>query len=209
MGNKVLKVGVTGGIGSGKSYVCALFREKGFPVYHCDEQAKRLMVEDAQLVGSLKALVGNDAYLQDGTLNKKVVASFLFSDAGNAQRINHLVHPRVKDDFLQWLACQTASVVFMESAILFESGFESLVDTTLMVFAPLQVRLQRVMQRDAITEEVAMSRVKAQMDEQEKLRKADLLVINDGTSDLESQINETIAFLTAPSEGSGSVIEDR
>jgi len=201
MGDRVMKVGVTGGIGSGKSYVCALLGEKGYPVYQCDEQAKRLMVEDSVLVGGLKDLIGENAYLEDGSLNKKAVAAFLFSEADNARRVNELVHPRVKDDFLHWVTQQTAAVVFMESAILFESGFDALVDTTMMVYAPLDVRIRRVMQRDSISEESAMKRVEAQMDDQEKLLKSDLLVINDGVSDLESQVNDALAFLTNPSEG--------
>ncbi len=201
MDDRVMKVGVTGGIGSGKSYVCALLGEKGYPVYQCDEQAKRLMVEDSVLVGGLKDLIGENAYLEDGSLNKKAVAAFLFSEADNARRVNELVHPRVKDDFLHWVTQQTAAVVFMESAILFESGFDALVDTTMMVYAPLDVRIRRVMQRDSISEESAMKRVEAQMDDQEKLLKSDLLVINDGVSDLESQVNDALAFLTNPSEG--------
>ncbi len=201
MDDRVMKVGVTGGIGSGKSYVCALLSEKGYPVYQCDEQAKRLMVEDSVLVGGLKDLIGENAYLEDGSLNKKAVAAFLFSEADNARRVNELVHPRVKDDFLHWVTQQTAAVVFMESAILFESGFDALVDTTMMVYAPLDVRIRRVMQRDSISEESAMKRVEAQMDDQEKLLKSDLLVINDGVSDLESQVNDALAFLTNPSEG--------
>jgi len=201
MDDRVMKVGVTGGIGSGKSYVCALLSEKGYPVYQCDEQAKRLMVKDSVLVGGLKDLIGENAYLEDGSLNKKAVAAFLFSEADNARRVNELVHPRVKDDFLHWVTQQTAAVVFMESAILFESGFDALVDTTMMVYAPLDVRIRRVMQRDSISEESAMKRVEAQMDDQEKLLKSDLLVINDGVSDLESQVNDALAFLTNPSEG--------
>ena len=191
----VLKVGVTGGIGSGKSYVCELFRRKGFPVYVCDDEAKRLMVEDAVLVDRLTALIGEDAYL-DGQLNKKAVAAFLFADADHARQVNAIVHPRVKDDFLQWVDRQSSSVVFMESAILFESGFDGLVDATLMVYAPLTVRVDRMMRRDGITEEMAMARVKAQMGDEEKIRKSDLLVINDGESDLDTQLDEIIRFLT-------------
>lgn len=191
----VLKVGVTGGIGSGKSYVCDLFHRKGFPVYVCDDEAKRLMVEDAVLVDRLTALIGEDAYV-DRQLNKKAVAAFLFADADHARQVNAIVHPRVKDDFLQWVDRQSSSVVFMESAILFESGFDGLVDATLMVYAPLAVRVDRMMRRDGITEEMAMARVKAQMGDEEKIRKSDLLVVNDGESDLDTQLDEIIRFLT-------------
>ena len=195
MENKVLKVGVTGGIGCGKSYVCDLLREKGFPVYACDEEAKRLMVEDTVLVSGLKALIGEDAYDEAGRLNKQTIAAFLFSDAVNARRINGIVHPRVKDDFLQWVRQQSSSVVFMESAILFESGFDTVVDTTLMIYAPLQVRLERVMRRDGLSEDMAMKRVEAQMADDEKLRLSDLMVVNDGVSDLEAQITEVVRYL--------------
>lgn len=195
MENKVLKVGVTGGIGSGKSYVCDLLRQKGYPVYACDEEAKRLMVEDTVLVSSLKALIGEDAYDEDGRLNKQSIATFLFSAAENARRINGIVHPRVKDDFLQWVRLQSSSVVFMESAILFESGFDAVVDTTLMIYAPLQVRLERVMRRDGISADMAMKRVEAQMADDEKLRLSDLMVVNDGVSDLDAQITEVVRYL--------------
>ena len=189
------KVGVTGGIGSGKSFVCDCLRHRGFPVYDCDSVAKRLMVENGALVADLKALIGDDAYCCDGSLNKPKVAEFLFSDAGNARRLNAVVHPRVKDDFLLWTERQTTSVVFMESAILFESGFDHLVDLTLMVYAPLQLRIERVLARDGITEDAARRRVEAQMDDEEKMRMADLMVVNDGESDLDSQLNEMLVFL--------------
>ena len=153
------------------------------------------MQEDTVLVNELKALIGENAYSEDGRLNKKTIAAFLFSDAGNARRINGIVHPRVKDDFLQWVRLQTSSIVFMESAILFESGFDALVDTTLMIYAPLQVRLDRVMRRDGISLDMAMKRVEAQMADEEKLNRSDLLVVNDGVSDLGTQITDVLLYL--------------
>ena len=153
------------------------------------------MVEDTVLVSGLKALIGEDAYDEAGRLNKQTIAAFLFSDAENARRINGIVHPRVKDDFLQWVRQQSSSVVFMESAILFESGFDTVVDTTLMIYAPLQVRLERVMRRDGLSEDMAMKRVEAQMADDEKLRLSDLMVVNDGVSDLEAQITEVVRYL--------------
>ena len=190
-----MKVGVTGGIGSGKSFVCSILRQKGYPVYDCDSSAKRLMVEDIALVKDLKALIGEEAYTTDGRLNKPKVAAYLFSDDGNAQRLNAAVHPRVRDDFRRWAELQSCPLVFMESAILFESGFDGLVDTTLMVFAPLPVRIRRVMVRDGISEEAALSRVRSQLDDDAKMRLADLVVVNDGERDLELQLNETLDFL--------------
>lgn len=192
MNCKKLRVGVTGGIGSGKSYVCGLLTEKGYPIYSCDDRAKFLMVHDAKLVEEIKALVGAEAYFEDGSLNKKAVAAYLFSDADHVCRINSVVHPRVKDDFLQWAEQQQSTIVFMESAILFESGFDGVVDTVLMIHAPLDIRIKRVMQRDGISEEAALDRVKAQIADEEKLRRSDYVVVNDGQVDLDMQLDDVL-----------------
>ena len=120
-----MRIGITGGIGSGKSYVCNLLRQRGIPVYNCDEEAKRLMVESAAIRQQLSQLIGEDAYINN-VLNKPAVAHFLFANADNAARINRIVHPVVKQDFLRWAASQPADIVVQESRrLLYDSWNES------------------------------------------------------------------------------------
>ncbi len=184
----MIKIGITGGIGSGKSYVCHIINGMGFPVYDCDSEAKRLMVANRHIIESLTALIGNEAYLADGNLNKNAVAQYLFRSQENADRINSIVHPVVKDDFLSWASSQQADLVFMESAILFESGFNNAVDYTLAVCAPMETRIQRAMQRDNATRKQIEARMKRQMTDEEIRTLADYLIENDGKADLNEQI---------------------
>ena len=184
----MMRIGITGGIGSGKSYVCNLLRQRGIPVYNCDEEAKRLMVESAAIRQQLSQLIGEDAYINN-VLNKPAVARFLFANADNAARINRIVHPVVKQDFLRWAASQPADIVVQESAILFESGFHTTVDKTIEVFAPKAIRLKRAMQRDCATRRQIEARMAQQMDERKKRQLADFIIRNDGIHDLPSQID--------------------
>ena len=174
-----MKIGITGGIGSGKTFVCNQLREKGYPVYDCDHEAKRLMVEDPEIINGLKMMAGADCYKEDGSLNVPFVAQFLFASPENQARLNQLVHPRVKADFLRWADTQTADKVFLESAILFEAGFRDVVDSVGFVDAPLETRIQRIMQRDNTTREHAEQWISRQMPDEEKRRLSDF-VINNG-----------------------------
>ena len=146
----MLRVGITGGIGSGKSFVCKKIEALGFPVYYCDDEAKRLMVEDGDIVKGLIGLIGPDSYIENKEqnslqLNKPVVANFLFASSENVQKINSLVHPRVKADFQNWASRQNSKAVFMESAILFEAHFKDVVDRTMLKWnVPCFVTIQAV-----------------------------------------------------------------
>lgn len=179
------KIGITGGIGSGKSYLCSRLAALGIPVYNCDDEAKRLMHTDLTLRRQLTELIGPDTYNADGTLNKPVVADFLFSSTDNAKRINAVVHPRVLADFNTWADSQpqTSTTVVMESAILFESGFDKSVDLTVAVYAPETIRLARAMRRDAASEEQIRRRMANQMNDEEKRRLADFVFYNDNEQD--------------------------
>lgn len=151
----MIKIGITGGIGSGKSYVSHLLEEAGIPVYDTDTEAKKLTLSHPRIREGLLVLLGEDVYKADGSLNKPVLASYLFASTENAGRVNRIIHPCVYEDFQQWADRQAASgteVVAMESAILFESGFHTAVDYVVMVYAPLELRITRAMQRDAATE---------------------------------------------------------
>ena len=190
-----MRIGITGGIGSGKTYVCDKLVKAGFPVYSCDAEAKRLMVEDISIIESLKGLVGEDVYDSQGALCKERMIAFLFSDKGNTEKVNSIVHPAVKADFLKWASLQNSDKVFMESAILFESGFDDVVDCVVDVYAPADVRLARAVKRDSSTSEAVSKRMASQMDDEEKKRLADYCIVNDGIEDVDTQIEKLIALL--------------
>lgn len=188
-------IAITGGIGSGKSYVSALLKKQGIPIYNADDEAKRLMLDDEGIRKGLTDLLGDEVYV-NGNLNKPLLASYLFADAGNAARINSIVHPRVKADFRCWLKThQESEIAGLECAILYEAGFEDTVDVVVMVYAPEALRIERAMHRDNATEPQIRARISAQMDDEEKCRRADYVVFNDGTIPLERQLIDLIAQL--------------
>ena len=176
-----MKIGITGGIGSGKSYVARMLTQHfGIPVYDCDSRAKSLMTTSLAIRRQLTALVGADAYQQDGQLNRQLLSHYLFSDSLHASRVNAIVHPAVKSDFLAWASRQTAPHVAMESAILLEAGFDDVVDRILSVEAPVELRLQRAMQRDGATGEQVRHRMALQLADDERRDKAHAVILNDG-----------------------------
>lgn len=191
----MISIAITGGIGSGKSYVSALLQKQSIPIYNADDEAKRLMLGDEGIREGLMDLLGNEVYT-DGNLNKPLLASYLFADAGNAACINSIVHPRVKADFRSWLkAHQESEIAALECAILYESGFEDTVDFVVMVYAPEELRVERAMRRDNATEQQIRARIAAQMNDEEKCRRADYVVFNDGSIPLERQLADLIAQL--------------
>ena len=191
----MISIAVTGGIGSGKTFVSNLLKERGIPIYNSDDEAKRLMLSDDGIRRDLVALLGKDVY-RDGVLNKPLLASYLFSDAGNAARINAIVHPRVKADFQRWLSeHQNVEIAGMECAILYEAGFQDAVDCVLMVYAPEALRIERAMKRDGATEKQIRGRIAAQMDDEEKRLRADFVVYTDGSIPLEEQLSELMKQL--------------
>ena len=191
----MISIAITGGIGSGKSYVSALLQKQSIPRYNADDEAKRLMLGDEGIREGLIDLLGDEVYT-DGNLNKPLLASYLFADAENAARINSIVHPRVKADFRSWLkAHQESEIAALECAILYESGFEDTVDFVVMVYAPEELRVERAMRRDNATEQQIRARIAAQMNDEEKCRRADYVVFNDGSIPLERQLADLIAQL--------------
>ena len=188
-------IAITGGIGSGKSYVSVLLQAAGIPVYNTDNEAKRLMLSDEGIRQDLIALLGEGVYT-DGTLNKPMLASYLFAGPENAARINAIVHPRVKADFRRWMEEQEGQeIVGLECAILFEAGFEDAVDAVVTVYAPESLRVERAMKRDGATEAQIRARIAAQMDEEEKCRLSDYIIYNDGSISLENQLSALVAQL--------------
>lgn len=190
-----MRLGVTGGIGSGKSYVCSILEQRfAIPVYDCDSRAKLLMQSDEEVRQSLVRLIGEQVYDHQGLVRSEV-ARYLFASSDHAARVNAIVHPAVRRDYRLWCAHQQAPLLAMESAILFESGFDTEVDTTLFVDAPLETRIQRAIQRDGAQRQQIEERIARQDSEQSKQRAA-YIIVNDGSADLEADLAAIVDSLT-------------
>lgn len=199
----MIKLGITGGIGSGKSFVSRCLKE-GFSVqvYDTDREAKRLMLEHEGIRADLIALLGEEVYTAAG-LNKPLLAAYIFSSPENAQKVNAIVHPRVKEDFRNWAFRQEQAggqLVGVESAILFESGFDREVDKTLTVSASLELRITRVMERDRVGREQVLERITAQISDEERNRLSDFSVENAETSDIHAQLVRILSALNVRNE---------
>lgn len=183
------KVGITGGIGSGKSTVCRLFEQNGIAVYDSDARAKALMAEDATLREQLVEAFGAECYNEQG-LNRAYLAGRVFGDEVELQRLNGIVHPAVKDDFRRWADAQRGAYVVLESAILFESGFDAEVDTTLAVMAPMEERLRRTAERDGTDMEAIKRRMEHQLSDDELHSRAARTIVNLRMDYLESDVEQ-------------------
>ena len=183
-----IKVAITGGIGSGKSYVCRLLLEMGIEVYDCDAAAKRLMATDDNVKRKLTEVIGEETYI-DGVLNKAAVAKFLLASEQNKRQVNSIVHPAVARDFL------ASGMSWLESAILFDCGFQRYVDRVVCVTAPLETRIRRVMRRDGIDRQRTKEWIAKQMDQEEVRKLADFEIINDGRHSLKKQIKAILKSL--------------
>lgn len=181
--NKPLQIGITGGIGSGKSLVCKIFSHLGAPVYDADSHAKELMTTDGILISEIKKEFGDLSYHADGSLNRVYLANYVFHDPVKLERLNRLVHPRVEADYLKWVSKNAAHpYVIKEAALLFEAGSYKSLDRIIVVSAPEALRVRRVLSRDAHrTVEQIKAIVEKQMPEDEKLKRADHIVVNDET----------------------------
>jgi dephospho-CoA kinase len=173
----VLKVGLTGGIGSGKSTVAKMFELLGVPVYYADAASKRLYHTNKELMASLKEHFGEDIYTED-QLNRQKLAAIVFSDPSRLELLNRLVHPPTIKDAEDWMQRQTAPYVIKEAALLFESGSVSGLDYVIGVQAPVHLRIKRTMDRDGVNREEVQSRMNRQIDEDIKMRLCDFVIIN-------------------------------
>lgn len=184
-----MKIGIAGGIGSGKSYVCQRIRQQGFEVYDCDSAAKRLIRTSPEIRQQLTALIGPEVYTDvegEPVLNKAVVAKFLLTSESNAQAIDRIVHPAVFKDFVE------SGLQWMESALMFESGIYKLVDKVVAVVAPKEIRIRRVMERDHISREKVQEWMNRQMDQEEIIQRSDYVIFNDGEKDIDQQLKNII-----------------
>lgn len=171
----MMKIGITGGIGSGKSTVCRLFAERGVAVYDSDSEAKRLM--SGPLRPALEARFGAGIF-RGGVLDRRALSDVVFRDARALADLNALVHPAVREDFEAWAAQQTGDYVILESAILFESGFDGVVDRVLAVMAPERLRIERTCRRDGVAEADVRRRMAVQLDDDALAAKADYTMVN-------------------------------
>ena len=181
-----MKIGITGGIGSGKSYVCQRLKARGIEVYDCDAAAKRLIRTSTALQQEIIQLVGS--------LDKAAMSRFLLANEGNQQALNNVIHPAVFRDF------EESGMQWMESAILYESGISRLVDRVIVVTAPDEVRIQRVMQRDGITREKVQQWMDRQWPQNEVRCRADYEIVNDGSADIDSQIEAILMMISRNNE---------
>ncbi len=184
MQNKPLKIGITGGIGAGKSMVCEMFKVLGIPVFNADDRAKALMASDPEVMDSIRFFFGNEAYLPDGTPNKKFLASQVFGDESKLAQINSIVHPAVARDFERWVDLQKGGLYLIkEAALLVENGSYSDLDGLITVTAPEEIRITRTLSRDAHrTEADIRSIISKQLSEDEKVAKSNFVVVNDNRS---------------------------
>lgn len=187
-------IGLTGGIGSGKSTVLRYFEELGVETFIADEEAKKLMNSNAVLIGEIKTLFGNQAY-ENGELNRGFIASIVFKDKEKLEALNNLVHPIVRQHFQQMIKDSQATFVIYEAAILFESGSDEFCDYIVTVTANLQERIQRVMKRDGVSKELVEDRMRNQLNDELKIKKADFVVNNEAIKDTKTQVNTIFQLL--------------
>ena len=188
----MIRLGITGGIGSGKSYVSRMLHDDfGLAVYNCDIHARILTLIDPEVHDQLAALI-EGVYTSEGDVDKQRLADYLFASEGHAQAVNGIIHPAVRRDLREWYEEHASdAVVAMESAILYESGFDREVDCVLYVDAPVELRIQRTMQRDGLTRAQVEQRMARQRSEEARGR-ASIIITNDGQADLHAQLQEVL-----------------
>jgi len=187
-----LVVGVTGGIGSGKTTIVRAFESLGIPAYIADERAKELMNSDKALIDKITSNFGDKAY-KNGMLNPAYLAEIVFADRTALEKLNNLVHPVVRNDFKSWLGRQTSKFVVYESALIIELAQEAQFDYIILVTAPLEQRIERVVKRNNTSKEDVLKRIKNQMPDEEKAKKADFIINNLDNTDFSKKISSIYA----------------
>ncbi|RAJ05860.1 dephospho-CoA kinase [Arenibacter echinorum] len=181
-------VGLTGGIGSGKSTVGSMFQKLGVPIYNSDFEAKNLMVSSKKIKRDIETLLGKDSYLE-GEPNKKYIAKIVFNDKKLLQGLNNIVHPAVRRHFKSWCKRQNAPYVIQEAAIIFENGTNEFYDKIILVTSPRDIRIQRVVDRDGTTAEAVMERIDNQWPDSEKEKLSDFIIENIGLEATEREVS--------------------
>jgi dephospho-CoA kinase len=174
----MIKIGITGGIGSGKSMVCKIFQCLNTPVYYADIEAQKLINSNQEIIKELTETFGNEIYLKDKTLNKPLMAKLIFGNSENLKKVNSVVHPKIKADFNKWAEKQSCKYVIEEAAVLLENNNEHGLDYVVTVYSSEELRIKRVKKRDDISEEEIIKRMQSQLSEEEKLKLADFIIYN-------------------------------
>ena len=174
----MLRIGLTGGIGSGKSVVAKVFETLGIPVYYADDAARKLMNSDKELKAAIIKNFGTGSYT-NGELDRKYMADIVFNDKEKLDLLNSLTHPATIRDAEEWINKQSSAYIIKEAALLFESGADKHLDYVIGIDAPLKLRIKRVMARDGTSKEEIMKRINRQMDEKKKMKRCDFVIIND------------------------------
>ena len=186
-------IGLTGGIGSGKTTVSKIFAEMGVPIFCCDDVARRIQDSDPRAIAGMKNLFGDDIYSADGILDRRRVASIVFSDPAQLAQLNSLIHPLVREAFANFAADHASRpLVLMESAILVQSGFYKTADFCVLVTAPLDTRIARVMQRDHATREQVLARIQNQLPDSEIARHCKYQIVNENLEEVRGQVERII-----------------
>jgi dephospho-CoA kinase len=198
----MLKIGITGGIGAGKSLICALFRTLGIPIYDADKQAKWIINNDEKVKEAIIALLGDEAYNEKGEYNTVYVSQKVFGHKDLLHRLNKIVHPAVAVHSTEWTKQYSeAPYVIREAALLFESGAYQLVDKTILVYAPIDIRIKRVQLRDGWSESQIRQRIQSQWPEEQKMQMADHIIINDGSQSILRQVWQLHLLFTQEQNG--------
>ncbi len=185
----MIKAGITGGIGSGKTTVCKIFEVLGVPVYYADDRAKELITTDKTLIKKIKKLLGEDVYDSENNINKKRISAIVFNFPEVLKQYNAIVHPAVFEDAEKWMRRhQQFDYILEEAALLFETGTYKKLDTIICVTAPLEIRIDRIKKRDGLTEEEILARISSQMPEEEKIALSNYVIYNDGATPLIRQV---------------------
>ena len=193
---KMKIIGLTGGIGAGKTAVARLIEKAGYPVYYSDDRAKEIVTDDEALREKIKVVLGEEAYDEEGNYNRKYVAEQVFNDAKLLEELNGVIHPAVKRDFEKWVGEQVADFGFKETALLFELGLDKSCYKSLLVTAEECIRMKRVMDRDGKTYREVEKIMQKQMPEKEKIERADLIIYNNGNLEtLEKEVENTLKKL--------------
>ncbi len=184
----MIKVGLTGGIGSGKTIVSKIFEQLGVPIYNSDIEAKKLYNTNSEVKNKIIKYFGNNAYFDNGALNKKLLAKIIFTNSEDLQKINSIIHPAVKKHFYQWLKKQNSNYIIKEAAILYESGAYKYLDKIIVVTSLEKIRIKRVMKRDNIDEKSVRERIYNQVNQKKLLKISDFEIINDEKTMILNQI---------------------
>jgi dephospho-CoA kinase len=186
----MIKVGLTGGIGAGKSYVGRIFSQLGIPVFIADIEARKIQLTDTEVIKKMVGLLGKDIYLQNGDINREKLAQIIFNDNIALQKVNEIIHPAVRKAFEKWAKKQTSPYVIQEAAIIFENQQSKNFNKIISVTAPVELKIKRVMERDNISGEDVLKRMKNQLPDEEKIRQSDYVINTDDQQLILPQIIE-------------------